>query len=148
MAVKAIPDGYHSITPGMNVKECDKAIEFLRKAFGGEERARHVGPGGKIVHAEVKIGDSIVMLSEAAQQAPYTVHAMLYVTDCDAVFKRAIDAGATAKQPPTDMFYGDRGARVVDPFGNDWFVATHKEDVAPEELEKRMKAMMSGGKPS
>jgi len=148
MPVKPIPDGYHSITPGMNIKDCEKAIDFFKKAFGAEERSRHVGPHGKIVHAEVKIGDSIVMLSEAVQHPVHVVHAMLYVTDCDAVFKRAVDAGATAMMPPQDMFYGDRGGRLVDPFGNDWFIATRKEEVSPAELEKRMKAMMSGGKPS
>ena len=144
MPVKPIPDGYHSITPSMNIKECEKAIDFFKKAFGAEEVSRNLGPGGKIVHAEVKIGDSIVMLSEAVKQPVHVVHAMLYVADCDAVFKRAVDAGATEMMPPQDMFYGDRGGRVVDPFGNDWFIATHKEDVSPAELEKRVKALSEG----
>jgi PhnB protein len=147
MTVKPIPEGFHSITPSANIKDCDKAIEFFKKAFGAEERMRHLGPHGKIVHAEVKIGDSIVMLSEAVQQPVHTLQSMLYVTDCDAVFKRAVDAGATVKGPLTDMFYGDRGGRVIDPFGNEWFIATHKEDVPQAELDRRMKAMMSGSKP-
>ena len=141
MGVKAIPDGYHSITPGMNLKDADKAIEFFKKAFGAEERERIVGPDGKIMHAEVRIGDSIVMLGEAQRDPVRTLGAMLYVNDADTVFSRAIDAGATVKLPMADMPWGDRAGRVLDPFGNEWFIATHKEDVPMDEIKRRMEAM-------
>ena len=144
MAVNPIPEGYHTVTPGMNVKGCDKLIEFLVAAFGAEERMRMQAPGGgPIMHAEVKIGDSIVMVSEAMEDGPTSTGMMLYVTDCDAAYKRATEAGATAMMPPTDMFWGDRFARVKDAWGNRWGMATHVEDVAPEEMERRAAAFMA-----
>jgi PhnB protein len=139
MAVKPIPAGYHSITPGMNLKDAAKAIEFFKKAFGAEETVRMPGPDGKIAHCEMRVGDSVIMLGDAVRDPVQTLHAMLYVPDCDAVYKRAIDAGATAKSPLVDHPWGDRGGRVIDPFGNHWFIATHKEDLSMEEIERRMK---------
>jgi PhnB protein len=140
MAVKPIPDGYHSITAGMNIKNADKAIEWFQKVFNAELKVKMPGPDGKIVHCEMKIGDSILMLGEAVRDPVHNLHAMLYVTDSDAAFKRAVDNGATVKRPMADMFWGDRAGSVVDPFGNEWFIATHKEDVPPEELKKRAEA--------
>jgi PhnB protein len=144
--VKAIPDGYHSITPGMSLRGCDQAIEFYKRAFGAEQRLCLRGPDGKVAHCEIKIGDSVVMFGEASEQhPPHPLHAMLYVQDCDAVFQRAVAAGATVKAPVADQFYGDRAGRIADPFGNEWWIATHKEDVSPDEMERRMKTMMAGG---
>ena len=144
MAVNPIPEGYHSVTPGMNVKGCDKLVDFLVAAFGAEEKLRLQAPGGgPIVHAEVKIGDSILMVSEAMEDGPTSTGMMLYVTDCDAAYKRATEAGATSMMPPTDMFWGDRYARVKDPWGNRWAMATHIEDVAPDEMERRAAAFMA-----
>ncbi len=141
--VKAIPEGYRTVTPFLNLRGCDQAIEFYVKAFGAEEKTRAAGPDGKIMHAEIKIGDSLIMLSEA-MQAPPTVSSMwLYVSDCDALFNRAVAAGATVKSAPTDMFWGDRWGTLGDAFGITWSVATHKEDVAPAEMDKRMKEMMA-----
>lgn len=143
MAVKAIPDGYHSLTPGCTVQSCAKAIEFYKRVFGAEERVRMPGPAGLVVHAEMRIGDSIFMLSDPMHNQPtHSMHVMLYTTDCDATFRRAVEAGCSVKQPLSDLFWGDRAGSVVDPFGNQWFIATHKEDVTPEELDKRMKATM------
>jgi PhnB protein len=139
MAVKPIPAGYHSITPGMNLKDAAKAIEFFKKAFGAEEKLRMPGPDGKIVHCEMVIGDSHLMFGDAVRDPVQTLSAMLYVDDCDAVFKRAVDAGATVKSPLADFPWGDRGGRVTDPFGNSWFIATHKEDLSKEEIDRRMK---------
>jgi PhnB protein len=142
MAVKAIPDGYHSITPGCAVEGAAKAIDFYKKVFDANEHVRINGPNGSVAHAELKIGDSLFMLGDAGAQTPkYSMHVMLYTQDADSVFKRAVEAGCTVNQPMQDMFWGDRAGRVSDPFGNDWFIATHKEDVSPEEMEKRMKAM-------
>ena len=141
MAVRAIPEGFHSITPGMNVKGADKAIEFFKKAFGAEVKLRMATPDGNVAHAEVKIGDSIFMIGDAVRDPVQTLSAMLYVQDSDAVFKRAVDAGATVKMPIADQPWGDRAGRIVDPFGNQWFIATHKEDVSNEEIALRMKAL-------
>jgi PhnB protein len=149
MAVKAIPDGYYSLTPYVVCKDAAKAIEFYTKAFGAEETARMPGPGGRIMHAEVKIGNSMLMLSdenpERGAVAPSgkgrSQSLMFYTPDVDAVFKRAIDAGATSVEAPTDMFWGDRMGNLIDPFGHQWAIATHKEDVSPEEMQKRMEAI-------
>ena len=140
--VKPIPDGYHTVTPFMNIKDCAAAIELYKKALGAEERHRMAGPDGVVMHAEIKIGDSVIMLSEAMMSSATTSSHMLYVTDCDACFKRATDAGMTVKQPLTDQFWGDRHGIVEDAFGNRWGFATHKEDVSPEEMGKRAKAFM------
>lgn len=148
MAVKPIPDGYNSLTPGMNLKDAHKAVEFFKKAFGAEETICMRAPDGKVMHCEMKIGNSRIMFGEAVRDPVHTMHVMLYVNDSDAVFKRAVDAGATVKMPMADQFWGDRAGRVIDPFGNHWFISTHKEDLSPEELEKRARAAMGGGAPA
>jgi PhnB protein len=145
--VKPIPDGYHAVTPCLTVKGGAQAIEFYKKAFGATEHFRMPGPDGKsLMHAELKIGDSIVMLSDEQPsmgcKAPTSVGActgylFLYVKDVDAAFKRAVEAGAKVVMPPADMFWGDRFGQVDDPFGHRWGLGTHKEDVAPDEIAKR-----------
>jgi PhnB protein len=151
MAVKPIPDGYHTATPYLIVQNASKAIDYYKKAFGATELMRMPGPGGKIVHAELKFGDSIIMLSDEAPEmghrSPQTlggtpVGIMLYVNDVDTVFKQAISAGGTTQRAVQDQFYGDRSGTLVDPFGHNWTVATHKEDVPPQEMEKRMEEFM------
>ncbi len=143
MSVKPIPDGYHSITPYLVVAGAAKLIDFLKHAFNAKEMHRMAGPDGKVAHAELKIGDSPVMMGEAkGQWQPMPSMLYLYVADCDAVYKRALDAGATSVSEPADMFYGDRHGAVKDSSGNFWYIATHKEDVAPAEMEKRAKASM------
>jgi PhnB protein len=142
MPVKPIPDGYHSVTPELNVKGAAKLIDFMKQAFGAEEVMRMPGPDGALMHAEVKIGDSIVMTSDAVREAPMPGSVFLYVNDVDGVYKRAIQAGATSLMEPTDMFWGDRFASVKDAFGNKWGMATHQEDVPPEEMPKRAAAFM------
>lgn len=144
MAVQAIPEGFHSVTPGCNIVGADKAIEFYKKAFGAEVRVRHATPEGKVMHCEVMIGNSIIMVGEAIKDPVHTLQAMLYVKDSDAVFAKAVEAGATVKMPMADMPWGDRAGRVIDPFGNSWFISTHKEDVADEEIVRRMKAAQKG----
>jgi PhnB protein len=150
MGVKAIPDGYYSLTPYLVISGAAEAIEFYKKAFGAVEIVRMPGPGGRIMHAEVKIGDSMLMLSDENPERGHlspktrggaTSSVMLYTDDVDATFKQAVAAGAKVDMPPDDMFWGDRMANVTDPFGQMWAIATHKEDVSPEEMEKRMKAM-------
>jgi PhnB protein len=147
MSVKAIPDGYYSLTPYVYVKGAAEAIEFYTKAFGAEETVRMPGPDGKIMHAEVKIGNSILMLADEnpeqhalspATRGGSTGSVMMYTDDVDAVFNKALAAGATATRPPMDMFWGDRMGHLVDPFGHQWAIATHKEDLTPEEMGKRM----------
>ena len=149
-AVKKIPDGYTAVTPYLTVKGAAQAIEFYKKAFGAEEVMRFPSPDGKIMHAEVRIGGAVVMLHDEAPQwsafSPETVgdtasSIMLYVDDVDAVIKRAAEAGATVTMPATDMFYGDRCGNIKDPFGHKWSVATHIEDVAPDEMQRRMAKM-------
>jgi PhnB protein len=149
MSVKAIPDGYYSLTPYLVCKGAAKAIAFYAKAFGAQETVRMPGPDGSIMHAEVKIGNSMLMLSdenkERGQLSPESIGGtacsiMLYAEDVDEVFKRAVAAGAKVEMPPVDMFWGDRMGNIVDPFGHKWAIATHKEDVSPEEMEKRMAA--------
>jgi PhnB protein len=147
---KPVPENHHTVTPYIVVSDGAAAIAFYRKAFGATELYRMDGPGGKIMHAEVLIGDSPVMLSdefpEQGAKSPQSyhgspVHLFLYVPDVDAWFKRALDAGATVTMPVQDMFWGDRFGQVTDPFGHTWQIATHVEDVAPEEMRKRMEAM-------
>jgi PhnB protein len=138
MAVKAIPDGYHTITPYLTVQGAGKLIDFLKLAFDAQETERIAAPNGAIAHAEVRIGDSIVMMSDAGgERAPMPSGLYLYVNDTDAVYKSALRAGATSIMEPADQFYGDRSAGVKDPAGNQWWIATHKEDVSPEELKRR-----------
>ena len=151
MAVKAQPDGYHSVTPYLVVRGGTRAIDFYKKAFGATEVVRMDAPGGKIGHAELKIGDSIVMLADEnpdmGAKSPESyggspVHLMIYVEDCDSVFKRSLDAGGKETRPLKDQFYGDRSGSLTDPFGHGWTIATHTEDLSPEEISKRMAAEM------
>ncbi len=142
MAVKPVPEGYHAVTPSLVVKGAAKLIDFLKQAFGAEEAFRMPLSNGEIMHAEVRIGDSVVMLNDAMQQPPTTTSLFLYVNDADSVYKRAVKAGATSVAEPADMFWGDRVAQVKDQFGNQWSIATYKEDVSPQELQKRAGAAM------
>ena len=149
MAVKPIPDGYHSVTPYLHIRGAEEAIKFYEKAFGATENMRLPMPDGSIAHAELQIGDSRVMLSEESAAwgnlGPKTLNGtatgiMLYVPDVDAVVDRAVAAGATVKMPVVDQFYGDRSGRIEDPFGHLWMIATHIEDVPPAEMQARMDA--------
>ena len=143
MAVKPIPEGYHTVTPYLVVKGVAKLIDFLKQAFDAKEMHRTTQPDGTIMHAEVRIGDSAVMMGEArneAQSMPGSIY--LYVNDTDATYKRAIQAGATSIMEPADQFYGDRNGGVKDPVGNHWWIATHIEDVSSEELAKRTEAAL------
>jgi len=151
MAVQAIPSGYHTATIYLIVKGAAKALEFYKKAFGAVELMRFEGPGGTIGHAEIKIGDSPIMLADEfpgmGHKSPTTIGGTaagvcLYVKDCDALFKQAVAAGATVMKPLQDQFYGDRSGSVIDPFGHQWTVATHIEDVAPDEMKRRHAEMM------
>jgi uncharacterized glyoxalase superfamily protein PhnB len=138
MAVKPIPDGYHSITPYLVVNEAARIIEFAKEAFGARELLRIPGPDGTVGHAEVRIGDSVVMLADAGRtQSPRPATLMLYVPDVDEVYRRALRAGGKSEREPANQFYGDRSAGVSDPAGNQWWIATHVEDVSPEELQAR-----------
>jgi uncharacterized glyoxalase superfamily protein PhnB len=136
--VKAIPDGYHTLTPFFCVKGAAEAIEFYKKAFGAEERMRMPGPDGSLMHAEIRIGDSVLMLTDAVKEAPTLSSAHVYVNDVDGFYKRATDAGCRAVAPPTNMPWGDRFARLEDRWGNRWSVATHVEEVSEEEMRRRM----------
>ena len=143
MAVKPIPDGYHSVTPYLSVPGVGKLLDFLQQAFEAQELHRMPRPDGTIMHAEVMIGDSRVMMGEPMGNAqPIFGSLYLYVPDVDAVYKRALQAGATSTSEPADQFYGDRSAGIKDPVGNQWWIATHKEDVPPEEIARRAKAFM------
>jgi PhnB protein len=152
MAVKPIPEGYHTVTPYLAVDDAAEAIEYYIKAFGAKERARMEAPGGKIGHAELEIGDSLVMLSDALPQfstrppkelGGTSASVFMYVEDVDAVVKRAVDAGGTIEMEVADQFWGDRFGSVQDPFGHLWSIATHVEDVPPEEMAERAKAAMA-----
>jgi uncharacterized glyoxalase superfamily protein PhnB len=149
MAVKAVPDGYHTLTPYLVCQGAADAITFYAAAFGADETVRMPGPGGTVMHAELRIGSSMLMLSDENPDrgalSPKTVGGspvsiFIYTEDVDAVYARAVEAGAKGVAPPTDMFWGDRFAQLVDPFGHSWAIATHKEDVSAEEMEKRMQA--------
>lgn len=142
-SVKPIPDGYHTITPYLAVQGASKLLDFLKRTFDAEVVERLERPDGSLGHAEVKIGDSRLMVGEPgdpAQVMPAMLYA--YVSDVDATYQRALAAGAVSLQAPADQFYGDRNAGVQDPFGNRWWVATHKEDVSPEEMKRRAAAQM------
>ena len=150
MPVSAIPEGYYSLTPYLVCKGAAKAIQFYTNAFGAQEVVRMPGPNEQIMHAEVKIGNSMLMLSDENKErgslSPESIggtaaSVMFYTDDVDAVFNRAVSLGATAEMPPADMFWGDRMGNLVDPFGHKWAIATHKEDVSPEEMQKRMAAI-------
>lgn len=146
MPVKPIPDGYHSLTPYLAVKQAADAIEFYRRAFGAKERMRVAAPDGKVGHAELEIGDSVIMLADeypdmdfrspdSSGGASVTLH--LYVRDVDASFRKATEAGAKPLRQVKDQFYGDRSGTVRDPFGHVWHIATHKEDLSPDEITRR-----------
>ncbi len=139
MSVKAIPQGYHSVLPYLTVEGAARLIDFLKQAFNAQEGPRRtVRPDGTIAHAEVKIGDSFVWLGDARGEWKAMPSALyVYVDDADATYKRAIEAGATSLMEPSDQIYGDRMGGVKDPAGNYWWIATHKEDVSPEEMDRR-----------
>jgi PhnB protein len=150
-SVKPIPEGYHTATSYLVVHDAAKAIDFYKRAFDAQEVMRMEGPPGKIGHAELRIGDSVIMLADEMPQmvtkAPQTLGGttggiFLYVRDVDTAYQKAISAGGKATMPPADMFWGDRYGQLIDPFGHSWSMATHKEDVAPEEMKKRMQAEM------
>jgi PhnB protein len=143
MAVKPIPEGYRSVTPYLVVQGTATLIDFLKQAFDAQELMRMPAPDGSIMHAEVRIGDSTLMMGDArGQMKPMPSTLYLYVHDADATYKRALQAGATSTMEPADQFYGDRSAGVVDPVGNHWWIATHIEDVPPDELAERAAAHM------
>jgi len=146
-----IPDGYRRITPALVVKGGVKALEYYAEVFGATERSRFPGPEGTIVHAEIQIGDSVLIVEDASSymgtEAPppgglvgSPAFLFIYVDDVDAVVERAVKLGATLKRPPTDQFYGDRDSFVIDPFGHGWTIASHVEDVAPDEMMRRLAA--------
>ncbi|MBI4963293.1 MAG: VOC family protein [Desulfomonile tiedjei] len=140
MSVKPIPEGFRSITPFLVVKGASGLIDFLKTAFGATELFRMDHPDGSVMHAEITIGDSIVMLGEAMKEfPPIPCMLYLYVADVDATYRAALDAGAESMEEPKDQFWGDRAAGVTDPAGNKWWIATHVEDVVPEELARRAK---------
>jgi PhnB protein len=148
--VQAVPPGYHTVTPYLVVSNAGRAIDFYKQAFGAKELSRMAAPDGKVGHAELKIGDSVIMLSDEmmGNRSPESlggspVSIFLYVDDVDSIFNQAVKAGAKSTMPPADMFWGDRYAKLTDPFGHLWGVATHKEDVAPQEMEKRAKEAMA-----
>jgi PhnB protein len=149
--VKPIPEGYHTATPYLILSDAAKAIEFYKRAFGAAELMRFPAPGGKIGHAEIKIGDSQIMLADEHPDMGYKsptslggspVSIMLYVNDVDATAAQAVSAGARVTKPVQDQFYGDRSGTFTDPFGHVWHISTHKEDVAPDEMDRRMKEAM------
>ena len=153
MAVKPIPEAYHTVTPYLIIEGAAEAIEFYKQAFGAKELFRFSAPEGKIGHAEIKIGDSPIMLADAYPDMGYNgpkslggspVSLMIYVENVDTVFNQAVQAGATVKEAVSDKFYGDRIGSLIDPFGHVWHVSTHKEDVSMEEMEKRAKAAGAG----
>ena len=140
--VKPIPDGYTSVTPYLIVEDAAGMLDFLAAAFGAVERLRVPMPGGGIGHAEVEIDGAALMVSDTIPEYPTTsTHIHLYVTDVDAVYSRAIQAGATSDAAPEDQFYGDRMARITDPHGNRWAIATHVKDIDPEEIMQHIAAM-------
>jgi PhnB protein len=152
--VKPIPDGYNQAIPYLSCKNAGSAIEFYKKAFGATELMRMASPDGKVGHAEIKIGDARIMIADEFPEmdvrspqslggTPVGIH--IYVTDVDALAQRAEAAGATVQRPVADQFYGDRSVTLGDPFGHRWFFATHKEDVPPEELQRRAAAAMKQG---
>ena len=149
MSVKPIPEGYHSVTPYLIVKGAAKAIDYYKKVFGATETMRIPGPNGTVMHAEIKIGDSVIMLADEQQgnfRSPEglggsPVSLMVYVEDVDKTFKQAISSGAKETRAVQDQFYGDRSGNLVDPFGHVWTVATHKEDVSEAEMQRRMSVM-------
>jgi PhnB protein len=152
MAVKPIPEGYPPLVPFLAVDDAAEAIDFYKRAFGAKERMTMPGPDGKIAHAELGVGDAVLMLADQFPQSickppkelgGTSVGLFLYVEDVDAFVQRAVDAGATVTMPIDDMFWGDRYGRIADPFGHDWQIATHVEDVPPEEMAERGREAMA-----
>jgi len=142
MATRYMPEGYHTVTPYLVVRGAGELIEFMKQAFHGQEEERHMRPDGAVMHAEVRIGDSIVMLGDASDQFPAAPASLyLYVEDVDGTYQRAKRAGGESLREPEDQFYGDRSAGIKDRFGNQWWLATHIEDVSPEEMQRRQAAM-------
>jgi uncharacterized glyoxalase superfamily protein PhnB len=140
--VKAIPDGYPAVAPYLVARGVPRLIEFLEEAFGAVEIGRHTQPDGRVMHAEVRIRDSVLMMGEASEQwPPVACNLHLYVEDVDAVFQKAVKAGGTVIREVADQFYGDRSGGVTDPVGNMWWISTHVEDVSREEMERRQQAM-------
>jgi PhnB protein len=153
--VRPIPEGHRTVTPYLAIKGAARALDFYKRAFGAIESYKLMMPDGRVGHAEIRLGDSLVMLSdefpEYGGKAPETlggspVSLHLYVEDVDAFVKKAVEAGAKERKPVADQFYGDRSGQLEDPFGHLWWVATHKEDVAPDEMQKRVQAMFPGSK--
>jgi len=151
MTAKAIPDGYHTATPYLIVNGAAEAIEFYERVFGATELLRMTDPQGRIGHAEIRIGDSVIMLADEHPDMGYrgprsmggsSVSILLYVDDVDTIFDRALSAGATVQRPIANQFYGDRSGKLEDPFGHVWSIATHVEDVPPEEMRRRAEAVM------
>ncbi len=161
MAAKAkpIPDGFHTVTPHMVVRGAAEAIEFYKKAFGAEELSRSAMPDGMLMHAEIKIGNSVIMLVDDMPMMQRwvsperlkgtTIGLAIYTEDADALFQRAVDAGAAVSMPLMDAFWGDRYGKLTDPFGHEWEICTHLEDLTPEEIGQRAQAFfanLGGGK--
>ena len=155
MSARPVPAGHRTVAPYLAIKNGVKALEFYKKAFGATEIFRLLTPDGRLGHAEIRLGDSLIMLSDEFPEfggkapdtlggSPVSIH--LYVEDVDAFFKRALVAGARERKPVMDQFYGDRSGQLEDPFGHLWWVATHKEDVAPEEMQKRVETMFAAKK--
>jgi PhnB protein len=139
MPINPVPAGYHTLTPGCTLRGADRAIALYQQVFGARQRIRLDAPDGTVGHAELELGDSVLMLGEASEQfPPHGARLMMYLADVDAVFGRAVAAGFTVKDRLRDQFWGDRTGRLVDPFGNEWYLATHIEEVAEEELKRRM----------
>ena len=156
MALQAIPKGYEAAIPYLAVANAAAALDFYKRAFGAVELMRMAGPDGRVGHAEIKIGNAMIMLADehpeidfhspkslGIKRSPVGIH--LYVDDVDAVYKRALAAGATSMREPADQFYGDRNAQLQDPSGHVWYLSTHTEDVTPEEMRKRTDAMAKQG---
>jgi uncharacterized glyoxalase superfamily protein PhnB len=145
MAVKPIPDGFHAVTPYLVVENVPRLIEFITAAFGGLEVHRTSRPDGRVMHATVQIGNSMVMTGEAMDRFPArTAMLYLYVPDVDRIYCAAVEAGGKSLAEPADQFYGDRTAAIEDPAGNTWWIATHTEDVLPEEIERRARDQERG----
>ena len=152
MSVQAVPEGYHSLIPYLAVDDAAEAIDYYKQAFGAKERARMDGPDGKVGHAELEIGDSVVMLADPfphasttppSEAGTATAAIVMYIDDVDAVVKRAVDAGATIAEEIEDKFWGDRFGTIRDPFGHVWSIGTHVEDVPPQEMAERAKSAMA-----
>ena len=154
--ISPIPEGFHSITPHLVCEGAAEALAFYQRAFGAVEVGRMDGPDGRIMHAEMRIGNSMIMLADAfpeygsrgpraLQGTPVTIH--LYVEDADTVWERALAAGATAQMPLEDAFWGDRYGQVVDPYGHQWSIATHQRDLTPQQIEEAMRKAMPAGCP-